>query len=80
MSESTLLCRRVVGQAIKDVIRGTDRQRADVLMWLATKDFEDLCSAAHIPAGEWKLRIAELFRSSPGMRMHYAKKMLEELA
>lgn len=79
-TSGSTLCRKVVAQAIKDVIRGTDAERAEVVRWLVSDDFTGICTAAEINPGEWKLRIAELFRASPGMRMYYAKKMLDELA
>jgi hypothetical protein len=69
-----------MAQAIKDVIRGTERERAEVIRWLASDDFGEICRIAGVDGAEWKTRIAELFRSSPGMRMFYAKKMLDELA
>jgi len=74
-----ILCRKVVAQAVKDVIRGTDAERAEVVRWLVSDDFTRICTSAEINPGEWKLRIAELFRATPGMRMYYAKKMLDEL-
>lgn len=79
-ASGSILCRRVVAQAIKDVIRGSEKERAEVVRWLVSDDFGEICRIAGLDQGEWKLRIADLFRASPGMRMYYAKKMLEELA
>ena len=79
-TSGSILCRKVVAQAIKDVVRGNEKERADVIRWLVSDDFTGICKAAGIIPGDWKLRIAELFRASPGLRLYYAKKMLEELA
>ena len=79
-TSGSTLCRAVVRQAIKDVVRGSERDRAEVVRWLTSDDFSAICTGAGITPGEWKLRIAELFRSTPGLRIYYAKKMLEELA
>lgn len=61
-------------------MRGSERDRAEVIRWLVSEDFTKICTAAGIQPGEWRLRIAELFRSSPGLRLYYVKKMLEELS
>lgn len=61
------------------MVRGSEKDRAEVIRWLVSEDFTGICAAAGISPGEWKMRIAELFRQSPGLRLYYAKKMLEEL-
>lgn len=75
-----ILCRKVMAQAVKDVVRGSEKDRAEVIRWLVSEDFTGICTAAGINPGEWRIRIAELFRQSPGLRLYYAKKMLDELA
>lgn len=73
------LCRKVMAQAVKDAAKGSEKEQAEVVRWLVSNDFPDICKGAGVKAEEWKVRIAELFRSPPGLRLYYAKKMIEEL-
>ena len=69
-----------MAQAIKDAVRGNEKDQAEVIRWLVSDDFTGICTAAGINPGEWRIRIAELFRQSPGLKLYYAKKMIDELA
>lgn len=73
-SSKSLLFKRVIAQAIKDAVYGGSVQKREVVVWLVSQDFPAICAAAGIDASEWKLRIAELFRTSEGLRMYYAQK------
>lgn len=68
-----------MGQAVKDAARGNEKEQNDVVRWLVSPDFEAICKGAGLNHEEWKIRIALLFRSTPGLRLYYAKKMLDEL-
>lgn len=78
MSGSTL-CRQVIGQAVKDAARGSEKEQAEVVRWLVSPDFIRICEGAAVNPEDWRIRIALLFRSTPGLRLYYAKKMLDEL-
>lgn len=75
-----MLHRRVLSQAVKDAARGSEKEQAEVVRWLVSDDFPLICKGAGVKPEEWKVRIAELFRSPPGLRLYYAKKMIDELS
>ena len=68
-----------MAQAVKDAARGNEREQAEVVRWLVSDDFAAICRGAGVKPEEWKVRIAELFRSTDGLRLYYAKKMIDEL-
>jgi hypothetical protein len=66
-------------RAIKDAVEGSESARRDVVKWLVNHDFDTICEIAGVDPQQWRPRIAELFRTSPGLQVYYADKMIREL-
>lgn len=70
----------VLIQVIKDVAQGTEAERNDVIRWLAKiNDVRAIVEPLGFNAEEMRLRIAELFKMSPALTVHYARRLIEEI-
>lgn len=78
-SSKSSLCKQVIVRAIKDAVEGNDNARRDVVRWLVSHDFDTICEFAQVDPQSWRPRIAELFRTSPGLQIYYANKMIKDL-
>lgn len=66
-------------RAIKDAVEGGDKAKRDVVRWLVSNDFDTICALAGVDPQSWRPRVAELFRTSPGLQVYYANRMIKEL-
>lgn len=66
-------------QAIKDCL-GSERERAEVVLWLVSPDFPKIVEPLGYEAGPLRLRIASILtQKSAAMATHYANKLLTEI-
>jgi hypothetical protein len=72
-SSKYTLCRRVMCQAIKDAVYGSESEKRAVVRWLVSEDFQRICHLAEVNPEEWQVKIAELFRGPAGLRVYYAR-------
>lgn len=77
---SQSLLSSVLIQVIKDVAQGTEAERNDVIRWLAKiDDVRAVVEPLGFNAEDMRLRIAELFRMTPALTVHYARRLIEEI-
>jgi len=78
LSPSTL-SRMVMCQAIRDIVNGSESARNEVVHWLVSDDFKEICHHAQVDPDEYRIQIANLYRCSPALMVYYAKKLTQEL-
>lgn len=79
LSRKSLLT-SVLIQIVRDVAQGSEAERNDVIRWLANiKDVEAIALPLGFNPDDLRLRIAELFRLSPALTVHYAKRLIDEI-
>lgn len=66
-------------QAIKDAVYGSEKDKRAVINWLVSDDFKAICHLAEVDPEVWRIKIAELFRGSDGLRAYYAKRHSDDL-
>lgn len=75
---ASLLWRAVLGQAIRDVYRN-DNARREVIIWLKSKDFDEVCDYAEVEPMQMKEQIAALCRLPLPLAKKYGKKLRDHV-
>lgn len=79
-SSKKSLLTSVLIQIVRDVAQGSESERSDVIKWLSNiKDVEAIALPLGFNPDDLRLRIAELFRLSPALTVHYAKRLIDEI-
>jgi hypothetical protein len=70
----------VLIQAIKDAGWGGVRERNDVIRWLSKiDDFRRIVEPLGLNAEDVRMQIANLFRVSPALSVHYAQQLIARI-
>lgn len=77
LSSMSLLFRAVIAQAIVDVY-GSDFHRNQVIRWLASPDFDEVCDHANVDTAQMREQIASLCRLPLPLAKKYGK-MLRDM-
>ena len=73
------LLKSVLVQAIKDCV-GTEEQRAEVIHWLVSPDFQRIVGPLGYEPNDMRLKIANILtQKGSAMAVHYCNKLLEEI-
>lgn len=72
LTSASILWRAVIAQAIVDIY-GTEYHRNQVIRWLASKDFDEVCEYANIDTEQMREQIASLCRLPLPLAKKYGK-------
>ena len=73
LESESLLWRAVLGQAIRDVYCGTERDRQSVYQWTCSGDFATVCDYAFVHPEDMKEQIYALMELSPRLARKYGQ-------
>ena len=74
------LLKSVLVQAVKDCVQGTESQKADVVRWLAGRDFDKIVMPLGFEPETLRKSFANiLLQKTQAMAVHYAKRLLGEI-
>jgi hypothetical protein len=76
-ASASMLWRAVIAQAIVDVY-GSDFHRNQVIRWLASPDFDEVCDHANVDTAQMREQIASLCRLPLPLAKKYGK-MLRDM-
>ena len=54
------LWRGVIGQGVRDIYEGDPRARAEVFVWLVSRDFDTVCNLANVHTGDMREQMTAL--------------------
>lgn len=75
----SLMWRAVLGQAIRDIYGGSDMERAEVIRWMRTKDFETVCDYACVEHRQMMDQMASLVAMPCILARKYGKLLREHV-
>lgn len=71
LSSESLLWRACLGQAIRDLYSHDTRIRQEVIEWLVTPDFEEVCDYADVEPGGMREQLYNLARMPVALARKY---------
>lgn len=77
-SAYTLLWRAVIAQSIVDIY-GEEQHRNQVINWLKSKDFEEVCDHADVDSEQMRLQLASLCRLPCPLAKKYGKMLRDQI-
>lgn len=69
------LWRAVLSQAIRDIYSGCEKERQEVLIWIGSNDFADVCYMADADPDNMREQLLALSSISKNLAMKYGKRL-----
>lgn len=79
LTSISFLWRSVLAQAVRDIYAGKVNERAEVIRWLKTTDFETVCEYADVEASSMREQIAYLAAMPQELSRKYGKKLRDKI-
>jgi hypothetical protein len=73
------LWRGVIGQAVRDIYTGAEKNRIEVAVWIGTNDFETVCDLAEIHSEDLKSQLMALLDLPISLAKKYGEMLHEKI-
>lgn len=73
ISSTALLWRAVLSQAIKDIYSGGTGERRDVILWMKSRDFDEVCDHACVDPENMRIQMRNLAEMPQMLAKKYGK-------